>query len=94
MHTLNDYLGLVGGLLLLFAFWRTSIGRWTGKSLWYELDNLVAAVLLSFYAFSKGAYVNIGLNLIWGIVAFRGVTSWAERRRRSQTRAKRSRSRA
>jgi hypothetical protein len=75
-----DLLGIVGGLLFLFAFYRTSIGRWTGKSLWYELDNLAGAILMSIYALSKGAYVNIALNVVWAIVAFRGLTSIAERR--------------
>jgi len=77
---LIDWVGLAGGLLFLVAFWRTSIGQWTGRSLWYELDNLLGAVLMSIYAFRKGAFVNIGLNLVWGIVAIRGVTSWTERR--------------
>lgn len=77
-----DWLGLIGGVVLLFAFWRTSIGKWTGKSLWYELDNLIAAVLLSIYAYSKGALISVFLNLVWGVVAIRGVTSYAERHNR------------
>ena len=83
---LIDWVGIVGGVVLLFAFWRTSIGRWTGKSLWYELDNLLAATLLSIYSYSKGAVVSVILNAVWGIVAFRGVTSYAERRMRSKRR--------
>jgi hypothetical protein len=75
-----DWVGFIGGILFLFAFWRTSIGKWTGRSLWYELDNLLGAILMSIYAYKKGAYVNIGLNLVWGVVAIRGVTSYAERR--------------
>lgn len=82
-----DLLGYVGGAVLLFAFWRTSIGKWTGTSLWYELDNLIAGVLLSIYTFSKGATVNVILNIVWGVVAFRGVTSYAERRMRRKRRA-------
>lgn len=83
-----DWLGLLGGVVLLFAFWRTSIGKWTGKSLWYELDNLIAAVLLSFYAYSKGAVISVFLNMVWGVVAIRGVTSYAERRAWKRARAK------
>ena len=75
-----DYIGLLGGVLLLFAFWRTSTGRWKVTSVWYELDNLLASVLLIFYAWQKHAYVNILLNVVWGIVAFRGLSSYAERR--------------
>jgi len=83
MHwELIDWVGLAGGLVLLFAFWRTSIGKWTGKSLWYELDNLIAAILLSIYSYSKGAIISVALNMVWGVVAFRGVTSYAERRNR------------
>ena len=74
-----DYIGLLGGLFFLFGFWRTSIGQWKGTSFWFEFDNLVGALLMSFYAYSKGAYVSIALNIVWGIVALRGVSSYAER---------------
>jgi hypothetical protein len=78
--TFIDYVGIAGGLLVLFSFYRTSIGKWTGKSMWYELDNLFGALFMAIYAFSKGAYVSIFLNLVWGAVALRGVTTLAERR--------------
>ncbi len=77
-----DWLGITGGVILLFAFARISLGIWKSTSLWYELDNLIAAVLLCIYGFSKGAYVTMLINVIWGVVALRGVTSLAERRRR------------
>lgn len=75
-----DWIGIAGGVVLLLSFWRTSIGKWTGKSLWYELDNFAAAALLLVYSFSKGAFVNVILNGAWAVVAFRGMTSYAERR--------------
>lgn len=79
-----DYLGILGGALLLFGFWRTSIGKWGGTSFIYELDNFVAAVLLSVYSLNKGAGVSVVINIVWGIVAFRGVSSYAERRMRGK----------
>lgn len=88
--TLIDWVGAFGGVALLFAFWRTSIGKWTGKSLWYELDNLIAALCLITYSLSKGAFVSVVVNAVWGIVAFRGVSSWTERRMQHK-RAKASR---
>lgn len=75
-----DILGITGGVLALFAFYRTSIGKWTNKSLWYELDNFAGAVCLGLYAFNKGAYISIVLNFIWATVALVGVTSLTERR--------------
>lgn len=75
-----DYVGAIGGFMILFAFFRMSIGGWKSTSIWYELDNLIGATLMSVYAFSKSAYVSILLNLVWALVAFRGVSSYAERR--------------
>ncbi len=89
---LIDGLGIIGCLFILFAFYRTSIGRhrWTGKSLWYELDNLVGAILLIIYAYDKTAYVNILLNVVWAIVALKGVSSITERRAARSIRKRRS----
>jgi membrane-bound ClpP family serine protease len=73
--------GVVGATCILLGFYRTSIGKWTGKSFWYELDNLVGASLLIIYQLSIGAYVTLVLNVTWVIVAFVGITSIAQRRR-------------
>lgn len=72
--------GIIGAACILFGFYRTSIGKWTGKSLWYELDNMVGAVLLIIYQFNVGAYVSVVVNVVWAVVALRGVTSIAQRR--------------
>jgi Na+-transporting NADH:ubiquinone oxidoreductase subunit NqrB len=75
-----DYLGILGGFLILFAFFRITIGKWRSTSFWYELDNLCGAALMVIYAFSKHAYVSIVLNVVWVTVAFIGISSYAERR--------------
>lgn len=79
-----DVFGVCGALLILFGFYRTSIGRWTGKSFWYELDNVVGASLLVVYQMHMHAYISAVLNVIWAIVAFRGLTSFAQRYRQQQ----------
>ncbi len=75
-----DWLGLIGGVVLLFAFWRVNSGVWKVTSAWYELDSFVASAILLYYTWQKHAYVNIVLNLVWAYVALRGLTSVAERR--------------
>ena len=75
-----DYVGLIGGIIVLFAFWRIATGRWKPRSALYELDNLVGSGLLIIYAQQKHAYASIVLNVVWAIVAFRGLSSFAERR--------------
>ncbi len=73
--------GAIGASCLLFGFYRISIGKWVNKSFWYELDNLVGAVLLIIYQWHLHAYISVTLNLIWATVAFKGITSFAERYR-------------
>jgi len=79
MQILFNLTGVAGSLLILLGFYRTSIGRWSGKSLLYELDNLVGAALIVVYQVHFHAYVTVVLNVIWVIVAFRGATSVIER---------------
>lgn len=71
-------IGLIGALLILFGFYRTSIGRWTGKSFWYELDNLVGAIMVATYQIHYRAFISVGVNVVWAIVALRGITSYRE----------------
>ena len=77
--SIYDFMGVVGACLVLFGFYRTSIGRWKNKSFWYELDNFVGATLLVFYQIHTKAYISVVVNVIWAIVAFRGLTPFAER---------------
>lgn len=85
-----DIFGVCGALLILFGFYRTSIGRWTGKSFWYELDNVIGASMLVVYQLHLDAYISAVLNIIWATVAFRGLTSFAQRyRQRASQRGKR-----
>ena len=77
-----NFIGVVGALLILLGFYRISIGKWTGRSLWYELDNLFGAILILIYQLHFRVYISVVLNVIWAIVAFRGVVSYRERRRK------------
>lgn len=71
--------GFIGAFLLLFGFYRTSIGKWRHKSFWYELDNLFGAIFVAVYQIHKQAYISVVVNIIWATVAFTGLTSFAER---------------
>lgn len=73
--------GITGASLILLGFVRVNSGKWGSKSLWYELDNLVGASLVSVYNFHHGAYATMVLNVIWVIVAITGLKSLAQRRR-------------
>lgn len=74
-----DVIGTIGSILVLFGFYRTSIGRWTNKSFWYELDNVVGSIFIIIYQLRLHAFISVVVNIIWAVVAFRGVSSFAER---------------
>ena len=74
-------IGIIGAVLVLFGFYSTSIGKWTGKSRLYELDNLVGAILITIYQWHYRVYVTVVVNIIWAIVALHGLTSYKQRRK-------------
>ena len=73
-------IGSIGAALILFGFYRITIGQWTGKSFWYELDNLVGAVLVGIYQLHHHANISVTINIVWAIVAINGLRPYAERR--------------
>lgn len=74
-----EYVGVIGAMMILFGFYRTSVGLWSGRSYWYEWDNLVGSLLLLAYALYHRSYVTVVLNMVWVIVALRGLSSASER---------------
>ena len=74
-----NVLAVIGSILLLFAFYRVNIGRWTNKSFWYELDNIVGAALIIIYQIHYHAFVSDVVNLIWAGVATVGILSFFHR---------------
>lgn len=74
-----DLIGLAGAALIVFGFFRISLGVWTSKSFWYELDNLIGASLMVIHEAFIGAYIPMVLSIMWAIVALKGLTSFAER---------------
>lgn len=84
-----DIIGILGAALILLGFYRMSIGRWKSQSFIYELDNLVGASFLAAYQLHQQAYITVVLNIIWAIIAFRGMTSFAERRHKPHKKTRR-----
>lgn len=72
-------LGIVGALLLLFGFYRVNAGKWTNKSFWYELDNVIGATLIIIYQIRYHAFVTVVVNTIWAAVALWGLAVFFRR---------------
>lgn len=68
-----DFAGLIGVLLILFAFFLLQAGKLRGDALGYQLMNAVGAlaVLISLlYAFNLSAFL---LELLWLLVSIYGI---------------------
>lgn len=81
---------VVGAGLLLFGFYRVNIGRWNNKSLWYELDNVIGALLIIVYQVYYHAYVTVVVNAIWAVVAMWGIFMFMRRLRHHTKKRKRA----
>lgn len=74
-----NVLAIIGAALLLFGFYRVTSGRWSNRSFWYELDNLLGAILVAAYQIYYHAYITVVINLIWAGVAFWGLAIFLKR---------------
>lgn len=74
-----NILGIIGAVLVLMGFYQTSVGKWKNKALVYKLVNLVGALFLVVYQLHLRAYISATVNIIWAIVAFRGLTPFIKR---------------
>lgn len=78
-ETVYNIIGSLGAFLILFGFYRINIGKWKNKSFWYELDNLAGAVMLVIYQLHHTAVISVIVNVVWAVIAFTGLTSFAQR---------------
>lgn len=79
-----DIVGICGATLLLVAYFMATTKRWQTHTVQYQLSNLVAAILLIVYSFSKTAYVHVVINIVWASVAIVGLIFIGEHRRRQK----------
>lgn len=74
-----NILAVTGSVLLLFGFYRVNTGKWSNKSFWYEVDNLLGAIFLIAYQLYYHAYVSVAVNIVWGGVAVVGLSVFLRR---------------
>ena len=81
--TAYDWVGLLGTLMILFAYYLLQAGRLRGSALPYQLMNAIGAlgVLISFrYAFNVSAFL---LELAWLGISIYGIARSVGGKRRA-----------
>ena len=77
---LHEMVGAFGTILILLGLYRVLSGKWTRKSIWYELDHFIGSVMLIYYLMYVREYYGVAINLIYALVMFSGIESYAKRR--------------
>jgi hypothetical protein len=80
MPLLVDVLGWAGAVALLSAYWLVSTRRTDGASLWYQLLNLLGAVLVLANSLYYGAYPSVAVNAVWILIGLYAIALASSRR--------------
>lgn len=75
MIDVTTWIGISGAGLILVAFIMNQTKMWNDDSVWYDVINLIGAVLLIAYSWLLGSYPFLVLNLVWAGVSLRDVIS-------------------
>lgn len=86
-----NILAIIGSVLLVFGFFRVNSGKWNNKSLWYELDNVIGAILIIVYQIYYHAYVSVAVNIVWAVVAIWGIMAFFRQLHKQTRKRKRAR---
>lgn len=77
--------GVIGTLLLLFAFIMNQIHRWKNDYLIYDLVNFIGSVFLVIYAIILPSFPLLILFLVWASMSVYDVfTDWDRNRKRER----------
>lgn len=66
-------LGIIGAVLVLFAFVMNELNRWKSTWLRYDFVNFVGSAFLVWYGLLIHGYPFVVLNAIWALVSLRDV---------------------
>ncbi len=64
-----DTLGWIGAFLILAAYFKASVGHWPADKPLNAILNLTGASFLALNAWNRGAYPNLGLEIVFCIIA-------------------------
>jgi len=68
---LNLLIGIIGMLMILFAFIMNQFRKWNSETFYFDLLNFVGASMLGVYAFLIGSWPFLILQLVWAIISLK-----------------------
>jgi len=77
----SDWVGQIGVLLLMTAFFCLQTGKIDAKGLVYSLANLGVAIFLGINLYYKPILANIILEAFWAVMSIYGIIRWYKGRK-------------
>ncbi len=68
-----DPVGMVGAVLILFAYTMLSMGKWAGESMLYQLLNLIGVAMILFSLCFHWNFAAIVMESAWIVISFVGI---------------------
>jgi len=70
-NTIIDFLGWIGSLLLISAYYQNSRNKINAQSFIYQLLNVMGSIFLIVNTIYYGAYPSSAINIIWVVIGMR-----------------------
>lgn len=68
-----EIIGWSGTILVVLAYYLVTAKKLSSNSRKYQVCNLLASLLMGYYAAFKMAWASFGLQIIWGAIAIYGL---------------------
>ena len=65
--------GIIGALLILLGFLANLSGHMSRTSTIYQVVNVLGASILVWFGIATGAFIFVGLELVWALAAAYGI---------------------
>lgn len=82
MQLFFNILGTIGVFLILLAFFLLQRKKLTDDDLFYNILNIIGGAFVGIYASYFKAWISVGLNFIWVIIAIFDIIANMKRGRR------------
>jgi hypothetical protein len=75
-----DWVGIIGVILILIAYWYLSIGRWISDSFKYQFLNFIGAWLILFSLIYHWNLASVVIEIAWVFISIVGMRRACQRK--------------
>lgn len=73
LFRISDWVGMLGVILILIAYWFLSVGRWISDSIAYQSLNFIGAWLILFSLFYHWNLSSVVIEIAWVAISLIGM---------------------